>query len=57
MFNNFIKSKAPFSSDKASLLEETRRKYEEDLSLIFKSIEQENKEIGKLLEKTNQKNV
>ena len=39
--------------DKALLLEQTRKKYEEDLSLIFTSIEEENKQVGALLEKTD----
>jgi hypothetical protein len=38
--------------DKALMLEETRKRYEEDLSLIFKSIEDENRQIAKLLEVT-----
>ena len=39
--------------DKALLLEQTRKKYEADLSFIFNSIEEENKQVGILLEKTN----
>lgn len=39
--------------DKAKNLEETRKKYEADLSLIFTSIEEENKKIGSLLDKTS----
>ena len=39
--------------DKALNLEHTRKKYEADLSLIFTSIEEENKQIGMLLERTN----
>ena len=34
------------------MLEELRRQYEADLSTIFNSIEEENKEIGNLLSKT-----
>lgn len=40
-------------TDRAKLLEETRKNYEADLSQIFNSIEAENKEVGLLLEKTN----
>jgi hypothetical protein len=36
--------------DKALNLEETRKKYEADLSLIFTSIEEENKQISKLID-------
>jgi hypothetical protein len=35
--------------DHALKLEETRKQYEADLSLIFNSIEEENKQIGALL--------
>ena len=35
--------------DRALKLEETRKRYEADLSLIFNSIEEENKQIGGLL--------
>lgn len=36
------------------MLEQTRMNYERDLSEIFTSIEQENKQVGLLLESTNQ---
>ena len=36
--------------DRATLLETTRKNYEADLSLIFSSIEEENKEVGKLIQ-------
>jgi hypothetical protein len=49
MVGAYIKSSISMSYDKARKLEETRRKYEVDLSEIFNSIEAENKEIGKLL--------
>ncbi len=50
-FNKLLNRKG--GVDKALLLEKTRKNYETDLSLIFNSIEEENKQIGILLDKTS----
>ena len=57
VFSRLIKSAPPRSSginERALQLEETRKQYEADLSLIFNSIEAENKQISKLIQEKRQ---
>jgi hypothetical protein len=44
-------------NDRAQMLEETRKKYEEDLSKIFNQIEEENQRIGELVDHFNDQSL